>query len=258
MIEKADWNKEEQLPHFVHQHEMEIVVNGYLGVQEVLKRVDSLKEPSRWITNMAQSLNHFEARAWRDMRDYATRFKAPCWALTVVPVWVAAGLAAGVRRGAVIKGPSTLWMFCGMETRRYVSPEETRKILASTLGQTPDDKITDAMLHHLAKRLDRPPTLVGRQPNRQEIYLWATKRRHSEFLRTVALKLGEYIEKDHASPYYEAYAQALEKEGEQSLQHGRGTGISELDRYARHAAVRKFLSEYYNHIQHEEDTAGSR
>jgi len=242
------YNDEPPLPERCSQREMEEVVLGHLSVTDIINRVNKIEYRSRWLESITQTLDSFEARSWKDMQAYALRNDASRWALSVVPNWMAAGMLAGIKPGAIIRNPTTLWMFCGMETKKYLPTDHTRDVIDEILGDLPDEAITDYHLRKIANRVDRPPSLVGKSPTRQEIFMWATKRRHSEFLRTISLRLGEWIEENKASKYYPNYIESLEKQGEQSLHHGSGSALAELQRHARSAAVRAFLSDYYKRL----------
>lgn len=239
------WNNMEPLPIRCRDREMRELVSAYLKILDFMKSVEHLEDPSEWIKSRLHTLDSFESRASKDMNEYAQSNVASQWALKVVPEWMAAGLRAGIHPKAEVHSASTLWMFCGMEERKYLPVDFVREVMNSILGNTPDEAITDRQIQKIATTIDRPPSLVGKHPTRQEVYLWATKRRHSEFLRDISLRLGEWIESNRGCWYHQAYLNALEKKGEHALEFNTGSALAELSRYARNGAVRAFLHDYY-------------
>jgi len=252
MERRQEWNREVRLPDTVNQIAMQAVVLGYFAVCDTIDKLYEVERSARstWLEDLAGSLKSFESRALRDMKTYAGRTETGRWVLsTGLPVWVAAGMECGILNNGdlTLKGPSTLWIFCGMEHRRYTPTEQIREIMTEVLGQHPQNTVTDAQLQTLGTRLDRHPgPLLGRNPTRQEVFKWANKRRYSEFLRVLAIRLGEWIQNNKQNIYHEIYVKSLEKEGEQALvENGSSVTLSDLERYARTTAVRQFLSDYY-------------
>lgn len=226
---------------------MQALISTYFSVVENLWKLGAVerKDRSQWLDNVMMLLESFEWRANRDIEEYATRFPASNWALSVVPPWVAAGMAAGIRPDANVQNAATLYTFCGLDGRRYPKFEDLRDAFNEIVGDVPEDQITDDHIRELAKRADRRPELIGTKPSKQEIFKWVTKRRYSEFLRNVSVQLGNWIQRNKQNAYRKAYEDVLEQEANQAMEHGQGTALSQLQAYAQKAAVRRFLSDYF-------------
>lgn len=249
-----EWNPDIRVPVGTSQYVMQAVVLGHFSILDAVDRLNGVDGigKSPWLQSLIEALSSFDARTIRDMDVYARRYEAGQWVLSMgMPAWAAAGMVAGVMRGAKLRNASTLYTFCGMEARRYIPNDVVREIMDDVIGTDPVEFVEEDEIMELAERLDRSANLLPEKPTRNEVYTWATKRRHNEFLRTVALRIGEWIESHPENRYHKAYQEHLEREGDQALIYDSGATLHDLERFARTHATRKFLAEYFDHVDPE-------
>jgi hypothetical protein len=217
---------------------------AYLNVLDAMRTLDLHRHGVGDLDSLpCDSLESFESQASMVLRRYAKKFPASRWALDVVPLWCATGLVVGLPESGITSA-SAIYMMCGVEARRHVGPEEAEEILTKIVGPDRGQEVTDSQIRQIAAKIDRSPSGVRRPHSWKNVFFWATHRRHSEFLFTVMIRLGEWISRG-GTPYDAVYEEALKEEGRKNL------SLIQVQTRARNAAVRRFLTEFYQHMQPE-------
>ena len=189
--------------------------------------------------DLLHSLESFDSQASVILKEFALTAPGSRWALDVVPAWAASGIAAGIMPTANVDSSATLQMFAGMEARRHLSPEEVEEALVKVCGPNRNQELTSDQVFKLTKMLDRSPNSIRPHSTWKQAFWVLTKRRHSEFLRTVTIRLGAWIA-DGGTPYEKVYRDALKEQGAKDY------SLVQVQTRARNAAVGRFLSDYFH------------
>lgn len=225
----------------LRQLEIQDLVLAYLSVSDAIGFLHSHHRGEEELDNLYRPLESFASQASLALKTYATEFPGSRWALTTVPTWAAAGMAAGLPDTGVSSAAMIL-MFAGMEARRHIGAEEAEETLLKIVGPDRGREVTDSQIRQIASRIDRSPSGIRRPHTWKNVFFWATHRRHSEFLFTVMLRLGEWISRG-GTPYDAVYEESLKAEGRKDL------SLIQVQTRARNAAVRRFLGDYFERMK---------
>lgn len=194
---------------------------------------------------LAQSLSSFEAQAEIILRTCAREAPATKWALdeAAVPCWAAAALGAGLYADFKVESGTHLAVICGVEPKVYLSADEAKVVMLRIVGSRAE-KVKAAQVRAICKEVDVHPAIFGQcDRSWDEVLYFLTKRRHSDFLRTISLALGEWFADHPESPYRRMYIEALQVQAQKNLAIGR------IEARAKAAAVRAFLNDFYRFLQ---------
>jgi hypothetical protein len=227
---------------------MQAVVQAYFKNSEAKEGLEDalICTPNNpMLYRLTGRMEGFEAECLVEMRSYAREFPASRWAMTVIPDAYAAGYACGIHVDfdRPIVSPGLLAVFCGMEAKRYLPAPEVKRILIEiTKGRTMG-LVTKSEVRQLADIVERNPFQLGENPTFEEVYMWATKRRHSEFLRWLSISLGHWMS-THENPYLQTYIENLAINSSKP----KVPSMEQIEQRSRNAAVRKFLLDYHRHM----------
>jgi hypothetical protein len=130
-----------------------------------------------------------------------------------------------------------------MEARKYLPASEVKRILLEVTGGRKGGLVTEEEITQISERLRLKRTLPPGPAPFDAVYLWATRHRHSEFLRTICLRLAVWISETE-NPYRSVYLEGLELEGKKP----NPVSMEQAEQRSRSSAVRRFLSDYYRRL----------
>jgi hypothetical protein len=257
------------MPSSKYQRGVQELVTTYLVVHERLERLHAIvgQDHSRYVQDrkspgldkviMQQVMKDLKSveRSCQVLFEAFSGFDpAAKWAMeeAKVPSWVSAGYASGVPHN--VDSASHLIAMSGMEARRYVSPEEAKNIMmeylikANFTGSRKKYIFNKAEIGEIAERVMRSASDLseGGDYSWDAVFYWATKRTHFEFLRTVSLKLGEWIEVHPENHYHQHYLKVMQEQNDKIIKEDKNIMLAQVTHRARSYAVRMFLSDYYN------------
>jgi hypothetical protein len=205
----------------------------YLGDEEVVKA-----------RSIIRILTEFEAEAMAVMEEYALESPASRWATSVIPIPLAAGYGCGIHLngGRIIESPSRLFTFCGMEAKKYLSPGEVKRIMVKITRRS-GGSISQDEIQKIAEASGRTYDPTANLQSWDDAYLFFTRKNHSEFLRTVSIRLGKWIS-ERDNNYKKIYVDAMRNE---SLKNA-PPSMEQTEHRSRNAAVRAFLTDYYKRL----------
>lgn len=234
----------------IRQQDMQVVISTHLAVHEWIAKHANRPDLDACYT----SLLSWEANAELLMRTYARQFPAARWALEAIgiPSWAAAAIPAGVYGQPELA--KNLVRIAGMESRRYVSPEEVKAVMSAVAarkshllrpGRPRHESVFEpSEVQEIAQRIGMNYRELGEGSQTWEaIYTWATRRNHSEFLRSVCMRLGSWIG-EHPENHYHTYYQAAISENEH-----KNISLEQVKHRAKTGAVRHFLIDYFRQSQ---------
>lgn len=232
------------------------IVTAHIQVTEAISKIRKASRGCPEPDNLLGALGSFDAGASLILRKYARSLPAGGWAMDVgIPDYVAAGLVSGV--GLPIADADALVSRCGVEPRRYVTPNLAKEAIAKVAGfgsrPIPIDQV-----RAIAKIIDR--RLIWKEGHatpgkrleipREEVHLWATSPKHSEFLRELCLTLGDWIARNPQAPYHSIYSKTLDDESAKSLQDDqRRVTLGQIEYRAKVNAIRAFLRDYAKELK---------
>lgn len=245
-----------------YQRAMQRIVSTYLSLHDNLNQLRKIKvtgypDLDKTIIYLEEDLENVEVNCEFIFRNYSRSMPASKWAFEEVqmPSWASAGVAAGIPDN--LESATHLVALAGVEARRYVSPEEAKNIMMDFLnrsGYSGDRKHYRFSVKEVAdigSRISRSIVDILEMPDHDcyswdEIFLWATKRTHSDYLRTVSLPLGEWIEVHSQNHYHQYYQKVMDEQSDKIIKENKPLTLAQVTHRARTSAVRVFLTDYYH------------
>ena len=218
---------------YEQKRKVSVLVECTLSAMDSLERIRKVKLPlESTIIVLLDTLAD-------ELKDFCAGIPPAQWAAGVIPVWAAAAFGSYFPDAASIESLNKMYEVCGIEYKKYYAPEQVKVVMMQALHGDQSARFTDEQLKTVGIAIDQHANrLYGKSPGWDKAFLFFTKRRYSELLRNVCLRLGFVFAETSGTKYSETYIKALTEDK-------KDISLSQSSYRARIYAVRHFLKDYH-------------